>query len=486
MSTAASSNPDRPITVLLGALGGQGGGVLADWLAVAAERAGYPAQSTSTPGVAQRTGATTYYFELFPDKNPSAKPIFALFPSSGDVDLMAALEPTEAGRAVEKGHVTRRTTVITAAERSYSTAEKVAAGDGTIDVSPVLEAVKIASKATVALNMKELSEGFAQRANAILLGAIAESGVLPVSVDDFKGAIEDKGVAVASNVTGFEAGREAFRNGGSGMPQKPGKEFSGAPAGFEEALAAYPENLRPIVGHGIARLVDYQNAAYARKYLERLSEFQALDTSNDKRLLEAVAKSLASWMSYEDVIRVAQLKTRPDRFQKIRTELSIQDGAPLRITDFFKPGREESLGVLPRWLNGMIPTPAKKESGQGMRLKWRTTSAWGFAGLKILASLKAIRPKGEQFAEEQARIENWLNAVRAAAPVDVELATGTAKLAIWSRGYGEIRRTGQDRLAKLLADYDQRLANDRNGLAAEIDQQLILAHANPELEGAMN
>ena len=33
---------ERPITVLLGALGGQGGGVLADWLSVAAERAGFP------------------------------------------------------------------------------------------------------------------------------------------------------------------------------------------------------------------------------------------------------------------------------------------------------------------------------------------------------------------------------------------------------------------------------------------------------------
>ena len=53
---------DRPICILLGALGGQGGGVLADWLVEAAHHSGYPAQATSTPGVAQRTGATTYYF----------------------------------------------------------------------------------------------------------------------------------------------------------------------------------------------------------------------------------------------------------------------------------------------------------------------------------------------------------------------------------------------------------------------------------------
>ena len=72
----------RPICVLVSALGGQGGGVLADWMVEAAKHAGYPAQATSTPGVAQRTGATTYYFELFPEKHTD-DPIFTLFPGTG-------------------------------------------------------------------------------------------------------------------------------------------------------------------------------------------------------------------------------------------------------------------------------------------------------------------------------------------------------------------------------------------------------------------
>ncbi|MDP6428441.1 MAG: thiamine pyrophosphate-dependent enzyme, partial [Rhodospirillales bacterium] len=74
---------------------------------------------------ALKAGATSYYFELFADKNPPAAPLFSLFPAADDVDLMAALEPTEAGRALDRGYVTRRTTVITATERIYSTAEKV-------------------------------------------------------------------------------------------------------------------------------------------------------------------------------------------------------------------------------------------------------------------------------------------------------------------------------------------------------------------------
>ena len=112
----------RPICILVGALGGQGGGVLVDWLVDAARKAGYHAQGTSTPGVAQRTGATTYYFELFPEKNPQKTPIFTFFPGSDDLDLMVAMEPTEAGRAIERGFVTKFTTVISATDRVYSTA----------------------------------------------------------------------------------------------------------------------------------------------------------------------------------------------------------------------------------------------------------------------------------------------------------------------------------------------------------------------------
>jgi indolepyruvate ferredoxin oxidoreductase beta subunit len=48
----------RPVSILIAALGGQGGGVLTDWIVGAAEHAGLPAQATSIPGVAQRTGAT--------------------------------------------------------------------------------------------------------------------------------------------------------------------------------------------------------------------------------------------------------------------------------------------------------------------------------------------------------------------------------------------------------------------------------------------
>ena len=57
---------ERPVTVVIAAMGGEGGGVLTAWLVDAARKAGLPVQATSIPGVAQRTGATTYYVEIVP------------------------------------------------------------------------------------------------------------------------------------------------------------------------------------------------------------------------------------------------------------------------------------------------------------------------------------------------------------------------------------------------------------------------------------
>ena len=61
----------RPLTILIAALGGEGGGVLADWIVQAAQAEDFPVQATSVPGVAQRTGATTYYIEIFPQQRSS-------------------------------------------------------------------------------------------------------------------------------------------------------------------------------------------------------------------------------------------------------------------------------------------------------------------------------------------------------------------------------------------------------------------------------
>ena len=117
--------PARPITMLIAALGGEGGGVLTEWIVSAASQAGFPVQSTSIPGVAQRTGATTYYIEILPVKTADLdgrRPVLALTPGVGDIDIAVASELLEAGRTVASGFVTAdRTHVISSLRDRKST-----------------------------------------------------------------------------------------------------------------------------------------------------------------------------------------------------------------------------------------------------------------------------------------------------------------------------------------------------------------------------
>ena len=93
VTSPSATLPARPLSVLVAALGGEGGGVLADWIIAAATARDYPVQSTSIPGVSQRTGATTYYVEIYPATRASLgerRPVMTLTPSPGWVDVMIA------------------------------------------------------------------------------------------------------------------------------------------------------------------------------------------------------------------------------------------------------------------------------------------------------------------------------------------------------------------------------------------------------------
>src|SRR5918912_810743 len=120
----------QPIKIAILAMGGEGGGVLADWIVDLGEHNGYIAQTTSVPGVAQRTGATIYYVEMFPKaeaERDGGTPVLALMPLPGDVDVVLASELMEAGRAVQRGLVTPdRTTLIASSHRVFAISEKTA------------------------------------------------------------------------------------------------------------------------------------------------------------------------------------------------------------------------------------------------------------------------------------------------------------------------------------------------------------------------
>src|ERR1700690_3342158 len=174
----------RPITILIAALGGEGGGVLADWIIAAATAEDYPVQSTSIPGVAQRTGATTYYVELYPARMAELgglRPVMTLTPAPSYVDVMVSSELLETGRAMLNGFVTpERTTLIASTHRIYTTAEKMQMGDGRFDSERVVKAANAMAKRAILFDMQDLAARSGTVINAVMFGALAGAGVLPL------------------------------------------------------------------------------------------------------------------------------------------------------------------------------------------------------------------------------------------------------------------------------------------------------------------
>jgi indolepyruvate ferredoxin oxidoreductase, beta subunit len=231
----------RPLSVAILALGGEGGGVLADWIVATAEAAGFEAQTTSVAGVAQRTGATVYYLEMLPpavasakDKRPKVRdtPVMSIFPTPGEVDVVIASELMESGRAVQRGFSTAdRTTLITSTNRVYSIDEKIALSDGRVDDEKLLEGARAASKRLVADDFMALAEEVGSVISSSLLGALAGSEALPFSREDYEESIRKSGRGVEPSLAAFAAGFDAA------LSQSEDAENAAAQA---EALAAGP------------------------------------------------------------------------------------------------------------------------------------------------------------------------------------------------------------------------------------------------------
>jgi indolepyruvate ferredoxin oxidoreductase, beta subunit len=250
----------RPISILIAALGGEGGGVLTDWIIAAAESCDLPAQSTSIPGVAQRTGATTYYIEIYPTpwrELGGKRPVLALAPGIGDVDMVVASEFLEAGRAVAGGFVTRdRTLLIASTHRSHAIAEKMAMGDGRFDTARLMGAVEKNVRSHLLFDMNAVGGSARAMINSVMLGAVAASGGLPIPAAAFEAAIR-MGKSSDANLRGFRAGVEAAERGVAARSSPPPcGEGSGVGVGRSGTSVPHPPAPPP-------RLSPSRNRIYA-------------------------------------------------------------------------------------------------------------------------------------------------------------------------------------------------------------------------------
>ncbi len=436
-------NAAQPITILIAALGGEGGGVLAEWLVELAVRAGHPAQATSIPGVAQRTGATTYYVEIHPHRHAELDgrtPVMSLSPVPGCLDLMVASELLEAVRAIQNGYVSaERTRLVCSTHRTLTTFEKLAPGDGRYDSARLLDVARGNSRTLAAFDVDATAREAGTVPSAVLFGAIAASGVLPFDRKAFEQVVRDSGRGVEASLKGFALAFERCQAAGGTV------------------AAQVPAPPPDLVALGEARVVEFQDAAYGALYRARVERLRTVarrfGADGDGELVREGARYLALWMCFDDVIRVADLKSRAARYARVATESGARPGDLLRIADHLKPGLVELAGLLPAVLaDPLLAWDSRRRHAGASPLAWRmnlrTDTILGFLALRALAALRPVRRFGQRHTEEQALIEQWLSAIEAAPSLAVALEL--ALCARMVKGYGETNARAKENFRSIM------------------------------------
>jgi indolepyruvate ferredoxin oxidoreductase beta subunit len=462
----------RPLSIAVLAMGGQGGGVLVDWIVALAQGQEYFAQSTSVPGVAQRTGATIYYVEIIAADGSGRRPVLSLMPAPGEVDIVIGAELMEAGRAMLRGLVSPdRTTLIASSHRAYAVSEKSVPGDGAGDPAEIYVAARATAKRFLAFDMAAIAEAADSHISASLFGALAGSGALPFPRQAYEDTIRSGGIGIEASLRAFAGGYDRaieVASEASPAPPRTGAQSKIFPQlrpigdnGFdllvERARSRLPEAAHPMVAAGLARVVDFQDIAYGAEYLDLVESFVAVDApggDNGYALTRAAAKQIARAMAYDDVIRVADLKTRARRVERVRTEVAARPDQIVYTTEFMHPGMEEVCGTLPAavglWIESRprLVAALQRIVNRGRRVKTGTLR-W-FLPLYVVAGMRRFRRATLRHRREQAHRDAWLEQARAAARRDRPLGIEILEARQLIKGYSDTRAGGETRFGQLL------------------------------------
>ncbi len=438
-----------PIRILLAALGGEGGGVLMNWIVAAARAAGHNVQATSVPGVAQRTGSTSYYVEIAQKQETDS--ILSLVPMPGRVDVIVSSELVEAARAMARGFVSPQlTTLISSTARFYSTAEKIEMGDGRYSEQNIRRAAEKMAKVSYLLDLGQLATDNRTFVSATMYGALAACDILPWSIAHSRSILSDN-----KSQAGFDAAVEAI------VVMKDGVEITPKKSPLiivNPDFSDLPEELGLMLSHGVERTTEYQDAAYGALFVDRAMRLIEVADLKDHRALHTVIeciRRLALWMAYEDVARVADLKTRPERFERIREEAQLKPGQVLTVTEYMKPRAEEIADILPVAIGNWIMARVERGGGFLFLGKGRYIQSNGVIGfwlLRSVAGLKHIRRRSFRFAEEQSAIETWLTTVQTVLPRSPDFAMSLSELPRVLKGYSDTLMRGKSAYARIMTE----------------------------------
>ena len=364
-----------------------------------------------------------------------------------------------------------RTTVIASTHRSFAVQEKERPGNGIADSDAVIDAGGVAAKTIISFDMQTVAERNGTVISATLFGALAGAGVLPFRREAYEAAIRAGGKGAEPSLKGFAAAFDRAQGKPFDIthvePEPKAIPVVAVRTGHADVDALFdslgrelPEETHILARAGIERLVDFQDAGYAGEYLDRLRPVLALDRQHGGgkgfALTAQAAKYLAVAMSYDDVIRVADLKTRASRFDRVRREVAAKPGQILYMTEFMHPRVEEVLGTLPRGLGhaiearpGLVKT-LDRVVNRGRRV--RTGTVVWFLALYALSGLKGLRRGSLRHEREHAHIAHWLGVVADTVPCDYDLAVEALACRRLVKGYSDTHARGLSKFDRVLAE----------------------------------
>jgi indolepyruvate ferredoxin oxidoreductase beta subunit len=452
------------IKLAIMAVGGQGGGVLTSWIEALARAQGYACQATSVAGVAQRTGATIYYIEMAP--RGVSTPIFSLAPAPGDVDILIAAEMMEAGRAIMRGFVTPdRTTLIASTHRALAVSEKTVPGDGIASSDEVKAAAEIAADQLIMLDLDRVATENGSVISSALFGALAGSGALPFPRAAFEAAIRASKKSVETSLQAFGAAYERAQLGdadpvakrplSSGVVTLKGPDkLMKAGQVLMDRIENFPAPAQQMAQLGLRKVVQFQDVTYGVEYLDHLDLLVALDHDNPEYTLSVeAAKYIANAMAYDDIIRVADLKTRRARFERISTEMGAEN-SPVELTEFFHPRAEEIAGMLPADLGAKFEQQprwmARLDRWFSGSRRIRTHRLGSFLTLYLVGGLRGYRRRTLRHRHEQDHLIHWLAVCRQAAVTDYDLAVELLRSRRLVKGYSDTHARSLSKFDKVL------------------------------------
>jgi len=268
-------------------------------------------------------------------------------------------------------------------------------------------------------------------ANFFLLGAAYQKGLIPISAASIGAAIELNGVAIEQNRQAFLWGRR-YVDDAAGVLREAGLEAAGktkTETNLDESIATRHDFL-----------VDYQDKAYAGRYLQLLERVREIESKLQENaadaelpLTKAVAQAYFKLLAYKDEYEVARLYSNGD-FEK---SLAAQFEGDFKLGFHLAP-----------------PLLAKRDPNSGKPLK-REFGGWVLHLFRVLARFKGLRGSAldifgysSERKMERALISDYekdIELIRAQLNREnLEIAVEIAELPLQIRGFGHVKQASID------------------------------------------